>query len=298
MPIGYQVQPSGWLDRGYRAASRWLSRLPSRADALAPPEALAGFRRAQRIAYHCVTTVAAQLHEGMREVEAAELLAQHLEDQGVTRYLHRPFAWFGEHARFDGYQRYADYHPSERRLAAGDCAILDVSPMVDGYIGDVGYACALGPHDELARAMDFLRGLRARIPALFMSGLKSDAIWAEVDRQISAAGFDNVHAKYPFCVLGHRVYRVKPRQGTPLRIGRGSYLGWFSLQANWAFLRHGGASQVLSPEHQGRQLGLWAIEPHIGFAGGGAKFEEILVVEPNRAYWLDDSVPHVAAPTW
>jgi hypothetical protein len=57
MPIGYQAQPRGWLDRGYRATSRWLSRLPSRADVVAPPEALAGFRRAQRVAYDCATAV-------------------------------------------------------------------------------------------------------------------------------------------------------------------------------------------------------------------------------------------------
>lgn len=38
--------------------------------------------------------------------------------------------------------------------------------------------------------------------------------------------------------------------------------------------------------------GLWAIEPHIGAQGFGAKFEELLVVEPDRAFWLDDDVPH------
>ncbi|MBL8915834.1 MAG: hypothetical protein JNM17_34365 [Archangium sp.] len=31
----------------------------------------------------------------------------------------------------------------------------------------------------------------------------------------------------------------------------------------------------------------------IGWPGGGAKFEELLVVEPHRAWWLDDDVPHM-----
>jgi len=39
--------------------------------------------------------------------------------------------------------------------------------------------------------------------------------------------------------------------------------------------------------------GLWAFEPHIARGGVGAKWEELLVIEPRRAYWLDDDLPHV-----
>jgi hypothetical protein len=39
--------------------------------------------------------------------------------------------------------------------------------------------------------------------------------------------------------------------------------------------------------------GLWAVEPHLGFRGTGAKFEEILVVTEGDAFWLDDELPHV-----
>lgn len=297
MPIGYFPERRGPFARSYRALSGWLSRLPSRADRLADAQARQGFARAQRLAYDCVTHVAGQLRVGMTEIEAAGLLDQYLIEHGAQRYLHRPFAWFGEHARFDGYAGYGDYHPSERRLAEGETAILDVSPMLDGYIGDVGYACAPGEHAGLARAMDFMRRLRAAIPGLFMSEMTPKAIWAEVDRLIAEAGYDNVHAKYPFCVLGHRVYRVKAKPGRGLRIP-GGHMGWFSVQANMAFLNHGIFSQLLTPEHTGTKLGLWAIEPHIGWAGNGAKFEEILVVEPGRAYWLSDDVPHVAQPRW
>jgi len=297
MPIGYFPAHRGPFTRAYRALSGWLSRLPSRSDRLADVQAREGFQRAQRLAYDAVTHVAAQLVAGISEIEAAQMLDDYLVSHGAQRYLHRPFAWFGEHARFDGYSGYGDYHPSERRLAEGETAILDVSPMLDGFIGDVGYACALGPSEQLNRAMEFLRILRADIPGFFTSGMTPKDIWAEVDRRIAAAGFDNVHAKYPFCVLGHRVYRVKVKPGRGLRVP-GGHVGWFSWQANMAFLNHGIFSQLLTPEHMGSKLGLWAIEPHIGWAGGGAKFEEILVVEPNRAYWLDDNVPHIAQPKW
>jgi Xaa-Pro aminopeptidase len=297
MPIGYYPAQRGPFTRGYRALSGWLSRMASSADQLADAQALAGFQRAQALAYACVTHVATQLRVGMSEIEAAGLLDQYLVEHGAQRYLHRPFAWFGEHARFDGYAGYGDYHPSTRRLAEGETAILDVSPMLDGYIGDVGYACTIGENAALAQAMDFMRGLRARIPAMFASTMAPKDIWAEVDRQIASAGYDNVHAKYPFCVLGHRVYRVKAKPGRGIRIP-GGHMGWFSVQANMAFLNHGIFNQLLTPEHMGTKLGLWAVEPHIGWQGGGAKFEEILVVEPNRAYWLSDDVPHVAQPKW
>jgi len=38
--------------------------------------------------------------------------------------------------------------------------------------------------------------------------------------------------------------------------------------------------------------GLWAVEPHLGLRGVGAKFEEYLVVTDDDAYWLDDDLPH------
>ena len=39
--------------------------------------------------------------------------------------------------------------------------------------------------------------------------------------------------------------------------------------------------------------GLWAVEPHIGFRDVGVKFEELLVVTEDDAFWLDDDLPHV-----
>jgi hypothetical protein len=39
--------------------------------------------------------------------------------------------------------------------------------------------------------------------------------------------------------------------------------------------------------------GLWAFEPHIARDDVGAKWEELLVIDQDRAYWLDDDLPHV-----
>lgn len=291
MPIGYTQVPSGPLDRLYRRFYRFASQRTPLLDDWVSSEARAGFKRAQRLAYDAVEAVAKQLRVGMTEREAAQLLADHLQDHGTQRYLHRPFAWFGEHAGFYGYGGYGDYHPSDRRLGANEVAILDVSPVVDGYIGDVGYAVSIEPNETLERAKAFQLTLRQDIPAMFASAMTPAEIWAEVDRRVLDAGFDNVHAKYPHCVLGHRVFKVKPRQGRHWRMGWGGF-GWFSLETNFELFKMG-PSAALGPEHVGNKLGLWAIEPHIGWQTGGCKFEEILVVEEGRAHWLDDDVPHV-----
>ncbi|HYD58746.1 MAG TPA: M24 family metallopeptidase [Noviherbaspirillum sp.] len=291
MPIGYSYEPSGPMDRAYRWLSRVTSRFSGGADRLPSAQTLHGFLHAQRLAYDCVVHVGTLLKPGMTEIEASGLLADYLKSRGTERFLHRPFAWFGEHARFDGYKDYADYHPGERTLREGETAILDVSPIVDGYIGDVGYVTSLGSNPELVRAKTFLLELRDAIPRMFASPMTPAEIWVEIDRIIAAAGYDNIHARYPHCVLGHRVFKVKPKTGKPIRIGTRSF-GWFSLETNMVFLKLG-LSAALTPEHVGKKLGLWAIEPHIGWKGGGAKFEEILVVEPGNAYWLDDQVPHV-----
>ena len=39
--------------------------------------------------------------------------------------------------------------------------------------------------------------------------------------------------------------------------------------------------------------GLWLVEPHAGMGSVGAKWEEILVIENGKAYWLEDQPPHL-----
>lgn len=293
MPIGYFENPTSLIDRLYRWAAIRLSKYSRGADTVPQEEALQGFRDAQRLANDTVLHVGKLLKVGMTEKEAAGLLEQYLKDHGSERYLHRPFAWFGNHARFDEYTSYDDYHPGERKLEYGATAILDVAPIVNGFIGDVGYTLSIGANRELEIAKEFLLQLRSEIPLLFMSDRTPAEIWHEVDRRVAAAGYDNIHSKYPFCTLGHRVFSVKPKKGKERRFGN-KYFGWFSLDANLALLKFGPAVTI-NAENVGKKLGVWAIEPHIGWNGGGAKFEEILVVESDRCYWLDNDVPHLIA---
>jgi hypothetical protein len=100
--------------------------------------------------------------------------------------------------------------------------------------------------------------------------------------------------------VSREVDRVRPRRFSP----RLSGFGTRSLKGLAADALHGhreGRSPLWSPyrfsDHP-PQPGPWAVEPHLGFRGTGAKSGEILVVTDSKdpeesAFWLDDDLPHV-----
>jgi len=119
--------------------------------------------------------------------------------------------------------------------------------------------------------------------------------------EIRALGYENCHRKHIGAVLAHRVTCVPDRWINRRRI-------WV-----WECSRSPSSSPSPSPPSAGaatalptgatgavpsirRHKALWTVEPHLGFHGIGAKFEEILVVTERDAYWLDDTeLPHHAA---
>lgn len=285
MPL---LQEKGLLSK----LSSKLSKLSSESIRIPTADEKNGFLKAQRLAYDCVTTIEKEMLPGWTEKQTAKRMDEFLRDHGVKVFLHRPFAWFGEHARFDGYKRFTQFHPGKKQLVEEESFILDVSPVVDGYIGDIGYSSSLIKNSELDLGMKYLLHLREEIPKYFSSTMTPSEIWWKIDSDAKQSGFDNVHSLYPFAVLGHRVYKVNlPNVSFPLLPV--SFASWFSLQGSYEFLSHKVLPELLTPDHQGNKVGLWAVEPHLGKGKTGFKFEEILVVEENKAYWLDNEVPHV-----
>jgi Xaa-Pro aminopeptidase len=242
---------------------------------------LAGFLACQRLAQKGVREIAGLMREGWTERQAADLLNTWLSDNGVRGYFHKAFVWYGERTRYRGVKNYFDYLPTDRVLRAGEVFILDVAPIFDGYIADIGFTAALGDNPELEKAQKFLGDLRDWIPQLFSDrALRGGKMWELIDTAIKDAGYDNIHARYPFAVLGHRVHRVR------LKAPEVAFIN-FGFQSYWEFLSRGLFGQLLNGNYSGDLTGLWAIEPHIGTAEFGAKFEEILVVDAAGARWLD-----------
>lgn len=249
-------------------------------------QALKGHKKAQALAYKCALAITQEMRPGQTEKQVAQMMDQWLKDHGVKSFFHKSFAWFGNRASFWGFSRYRDFLPSKHILKENDVFILDTAPIVDKYAGDIGFTSCLNPKNEdLIQAQKILADFRHSIPKLFQSNMKTCEIWQQVDEEIQNLGFKNCHADYPFKVLGHRLHKT-PLPHLP---GVVSPFGW---QAYLSLISRGLIPELLGPNHEGEKIGIWAIEPHLGNDKFGFKFEEILVVEKERAYWLDDNVPH------
>lgn len=279
------------------------------------PEELGEFRAAQRLAYDATAAIEAELYEGITEKQAAGMLEDWLRAHGVTRFFHYGFAWFGDRSRFRGFTppsanalndllnpRMAhfgkQFMPTDRRLKRGDAVILDVGPFSGRASSDMGYSCTLGePSEEFHDARMALQPYRQIILDMVRAGETQYRIYRVIDELITEQGYENVHAKYPGSVIAHRVGHVPG-----LRLPTFNMKG-FSPQAI-TYLAGEVLSSVVRPSRSATPIwnhesdrpcepGLWAVEPHIGKGDIGVKWEELLVVTDDDAYWLDDDLPHV-----
>ena len=239
-----------------------------------------GHLASQRLAMKGIREVAKLVGEGFSEKDCARMLDSWFRDHGIKSYFHGPFAWIGERCRFSGMKRYRDFLPTDRVLRAGEVFILDVAPIYKGYQSDVGLTFCLGENEDFEKAMCYLEEVRKNIPKLFSSQNGSE-IYAAIEEDFSKHGYDNIHQLYPFGVLGHKMHR------SPEVLGRLKILR-FGWQSFYSLLVRGLVGQILTRGYKGSLEGVWAIEPHIGGVGFGAKFEEFLVVEEGRAFWLED----------
>jgi hypothetical protein len=255
------------------------------------------FRRVQRLAYDCVTDVEKRLSPGMTEKQAAALMDVYLREHGVAEYFHKPFVWFGDRTAFVDFRTDLAFFPTNSRLAWGMPVILDVAPTLEGYAADIGYSCSFGENALLARMQRDLLDYRS----LVLDGVKKEltlrAIYRELDRAIERHGYVNRHQRYPNAVLAHRVTRIDPSPFGRLTIGGFGFpaLRFFGREMR-AFKRgleaHGPFWNGEASSERRATPGIWAVEPHIGCQGVGAKWEELLVVTDTDAYWLDDDLPH------
>ncbi len=247
-----------------------------------------GYATSQKLAQQCAVEIAGMIQVGWTEEHAAQLMEVWLRDHGVKVFFHKPFVWWGDRTRFVGVKNYWNYLPTKRRLVEDEIYILDVAPIVNGFVSDIGFSGCFGESDDFDRGIQFLESLRAELPSLAVAAMNGDHLWKSIDQRMTASQYENIHATYPFGVLGHRLHR-----NTGTIEANFIHFGW---QSYWDLLSRGLFGQLLNRDFQGDLRGLWAIEPHIGGRNFGLKFEEILVVEDGKAYWLDhDACFHLKA---
>ncbi|WP_240487328.1 M24 family metallopeptidase [Actinomadura flavalba] len=253
------------------------------------------FREIQRLSYACAEAVAATLEPGVTEREACRRMRKWLLARGVDDWLHTPFAWFGDRSAFTGFRVPTQFLPSGATLEEGMPYILDMAPVKDGHSADIGYGGVLGENRAWTRVDTDLAEYRTLILDLVRERRTFADVYAEVDALIARHGYSSRHAKYPGRVIGHQVgvisSRLPKRVGFPFGVRFLQTIGRELVTERvagrsplWNGTRH--SDHPPTP-------GLWAVEPHLGFRGVGVKFEELLVVTEDDAFWLDDDLPHV-----
>lgn len=270
------------------------------------------FRQVQRIAYDIAQEVETQLWEGMTEADACDLVLASQDRHEVRQVFHEPYVWFGDrtvpesgwsrHPRRVGGPAAARVGPpppfaaTETTLAIGTPIIIDLGPVVDGIPADVGYSCVFGADrmfEDLDRALP-------RIRTFLLEGVRAGetmlSLYRELDFLLAQRGWRACHQHYPDRALGHLVFPLErdPDRPSPLP-GFGVAAAEGLLAAGVAALDGGTAYPVWNDTSFSdfrAAPGLWAVEPHIGRQGVGVKFEELLVVTEDDAFWLDDHLPH------
>jgi Xaa-Pro aminopeptidase len=256
---------------------------------------LARIREVQQLAYRCAEGVASELRPGITERQAAARLKRRLISEGVEDWFHIPFAWFGDRTTLKGFRNPLKFFPTNRALTDSMPYILDVAPVAHGFTADIGYSGCLGSNGIFSKMMEDLAEYRTLILEQVRERRTFADIYDAVDRLAAKHGYEPAHHAYPGKVLAHQVWPVHNPGPRTVVAGFGNRS--LRLLARTLIVSFGeGWSPLWNGSKRSDHIpvpGVWAIEPHLGFRGIGVKFEELLVVTEDDAYWLDDDLPHV-----
>lgn len=267
------------------------------------------FRQVQRLAYDIALRVESQLQVGITEIEACTLVAAAQTEYEVIQVFHDPYVLFdrrttlgtgtdeGAGGAITPESASNELAPTKQALRDGAPVIIDLAPVAHGVSSDVAYSCVLGTN----RAFKELDAGLARIRSFLRDGIASRAsmlmLYHQLDELLAARGWESVHHRQADRALGHLVFPLEHETDRPSPLpGWGAVAAEKMLAAGIDALDHGTCYPLWNDSSftdYPATPGLWAIEPHVALDGVGVKFEELLVVTDDDAYWLDDDLPHV-----
>jgi Xaa-Pro aminopeptidase len=264
------------------------------------------FKYAQQVAFDCAKYTEQNLKEGMSEKDACDIMLSYLKKRDVNDFFHLPFAWFGERTAFKGFERPLsvtdagahlgqEFMPTDKKLEKGMCAILDVAPVVDGVIVDIGHSFSFGENKDVQKAKRDLLKFRD----LILSGVQHKKLMSQIyhdcEKLLKELNYESGHAVYPLGVLGHKVGETTnklPRINFR-RFQLSAYSFLLKNKVNGLLKKDTSSGVWNSNSHTAITDGMWAVEPHIVTQSFGVKFEEILVVDNGKAFWLSEDLPHL-----
>ncbi len=268
------------------------------------------FRRVQRLAYEIALKVETQLQQGITEVEACTLIAAAQAQYEVIQVFHDPYVLFGkrtvlrsgaEHDDAPGFVTPGhvpnELVPTSQVLSDGAPVIIDLAPVAHGVASDVAYSCVLGTNHVFEELDAGLARIRSFLQERIASRRSMLSIYHELDERLAARGWESCHHRQADRALGHLVFPLEHETDRPTPLpGWGAVAAEKMLEAGIEALDNRTCYPLWNDSSftdYPATPGLWAIEPHIGRDGVGVKFEELLVVTEDDAYWLDDDLPHV-----
>jgi hypothetical protein len=259
--------------------------------------ALDRFRHLQRTSFRILEQTAAELRLGDTEKEVAHKLVKRYREAGAGSFFHLPVVLFGDRTALPGNWSVGNFFPKPRALELNHSVILDAAPLFGGYLVDTSYSFCFGENKIHLEMMRHLSQYRISVLDAVNAGQSFKQIADQVAQTLQGSGYCPAHTKHPGEVLGHRAIRTAK---LPFELRLQGFdalsLSWFKLKDSLAMRGLGRQSPLWnsqkSSDHKPHD-GLWLVEPHAGFEGVGAKWEEILLITNGKASWLDDTPPHV-----
>ena len=255
------------------------------------------FKQYQRESYRTLEQVNKNLKVGMTEIEAARMMRKAFHQQGVHSYFHVPVALFGERTGYPGDFGQLEALATDKKLEQGMAIILDAAPIYNGYIADTSFSTSFGENPQQSTLHKELQYFRNEILSMVKEQKTFKEIELAMNERIKLLGAENCHRKHIGEVMGHRVFMATGFLWKYFRFRQlsvrhvfwliwksiASKKGWINDSPNW--------NHRYTSKHKPFE-GLWAVEPHFALNGIGVKFEEIMVITKDDAYWLDDELPH------
>ncbi|WP_158437895.1 M24 family metallopeptidase [Naasia lichenicola] len=145
-------------------------------------------------------------------------------------------------------------HPAfpmqDRAAVLGDTVIIDVNPVLDGWLGDYCESFVVGADSEADALVAAVREIQLAMIELVVPGMPASELYA-----IGAA------------LVAERNLKVL------------DLLDNFGHSQDSAFAAHG----FIDSTNHAPMWGGWTVEPQLGRHGRGAKFEEIIWLAPGRS---------------
>ena len=255
------------------------------------------FKQFQQRSYQTLLDIKEQLKIGMTEIQVARMIRKSFHQQGVHSYFHVPVALFGERTGYPGNFGQFEALATDKKLEQDMAIILDAAPIYEGYIVDTSLATSFGNNPQQLKLHRQLESYRDELLQMVKARQSFSDIELRMNEKIIASGAQNCHRKHIGEVIGHRIFRETRSMWNKLTykqlsIKHVAWLFWKSIATKKGWINE-------SPNWNHRRTsahppfeGLWAVEPHFAINGIGVKFEEIMVITKDDAYWLDDDLPH------